>query len=205
MTSQSEHRTARVQRETSESSIDLSIDLDGTGTSDIETSRAVLRPPAHRVRQALAHRPHRAGAGRHRHRRAPHRRRHRHRARPGHQAGARRQARHLPLRRRPRAARRGARAGRRRHLRPSVSSCTRANRRASNTTSSAATSRVRWCGTSSRRSPSTRRSPCTSPCSAAATRTTSPRPSSRPSRAHSGRRRRSTRSSSGVPSTKGAL
>ncbi|MCD2443740.1 imidazoleglycerol-phosphate dehydratase HisB [Agromyces sp. SYSU K20354] len=30
-------RTARVQRETSESSIDLSIDLDGTGTSDIET------------------------------------------------------------------------------------------------------------------------------------------------------------------------
>ncbi|GAA1056546.1 imidazoleglycerol-phosphate dehydratase [Agromyces luteolus] len=31
-------RTARVQRETSESSIDLSIDLDGTGTSDIETS-----------------------------------------------------------------------------------------------------------------------------------------------------------------------
>ena len=37
MTSQSEHRTARVQRETSESSIDLSVDLDGTGTSDIET------------------------------------------------------------------------------------------------------------------------------------------------------------------------
>ncbi|MGR0319934.1 imidazoleglycerol-phosphate dehydratase HisB [Agromyces sp. ZXT2-3] len=31
-------RIARVQRETSESSIDLSIDLDGTGTSDIETS-----------------------------------------------------------------------------------------------------------------------------------------------------------------------
>lgn len=30
-------RTARVQRETSESSIDLSLDLDGTGTSDIET------------------------------------------------------------------------------------------------------------------------------------------------------------------------
>ncbi len=31
-------RTARVQRETSESSIDLSLDLDGTGESDIETS-----------------------------------------------------------------------------------------------------------------------------------------------------------------------
>jgi imidazoleglycerol-phosphate dehydratase len=31
-------RTARIQRETSESSIDLTIDLDGTGTSDIQTT-----------------------------------------------------------------------------------------------------------------------------------------------------------------------
>jgi imidazoleglycerol-phosphate dehydratase len=31
-------RTARVQRETSESSIDLSLNLDGSGSSDIETS-----------------------------------------------------------------------------------------------------------------------------------------------------------------------
>ncbi|MGR0220502.1 imidazoleglycerol-phosphate dehydratase HisB [Agromyces sp. ZXT2-6] len=38
MTTDRPTRTARVQRETSESSIDLSIDLDGTGTSDIETS-----------------------------------------------------------------------------------------------------------------------------------------------------------------------
>ncbi len=37
MTMANQHRAARVQRETSESSIDLSIDLDGTGTSDIET------------------------------------------------------------------------------------------------------------------------------------------------------------------------
>ncbi|MDR5701008.1 imidazoleglycerol-phosphate dehydratase HisB [Agromyces aerolatus] len=37
MTSPNAGRSARVQRETSESSIDLSIDLDGTGTSDIET------------------------------------------------------------------------------------------------------------------------------------------------------------------------
>ena len=37
MTESSPSRTARVQRETSESSIDLSIDLDGTGSSDIET------------------------------------------------------------------------------------------------------------------------------------------------------------------------
>jgi imidazoleglycerol-phosphate dehydratase len=38
MTSAGAPRTARVQRETSESSIDLSLNLDGTGTSDIETS-----------------------------------------------------------------------------------------------------------------------------------------------------------------------
>ncbi|GAA1801510.1 imidazoleglycerol-phosphate dehydratase HisB [Agromyces neolithicus] len=37
MSPQTPARTAQVQRETSESSIDLSIDLDGTGTSDIET------------------------------------------------------------------------------------------------------------------------------------------------------------------------
>jgi imidazoleglycerol-phosphate dehydratase len=38
MTSSGASRTARVQRETSESSIDLSLDLDGSGVSDIETS-----------------------------------------------------------------------------------------------------------------------------------------------------------------------
>ncbi|HET6672755.1 MAG TPA: imidazoleglycerol-phosphate dehydratase HisB [Agromyces sp.] len=38
MTSPGAPRTARVQRETSESSIDLSLNLDGTGASDIETS-----------------------------------------------------------------------------------------------------------------------------------------------------------------------
>ncbi len=38
MTSSGALRSARVQRETSESSIDLSLDLDGTGTSDIETT-----------------------------------------------------------------------------------------------------------------------------------------------------------------------
>lgn len=34
----SAHRVAHLQRETSESSIDLSIDLDGTGVSDIQTT-----------------------------------------------------------------------------------------------------------------------------------------------------------------------
>lgn len=38
MTSPGAPRSARVQRETSESSIDLSLNLDGTGASDIETS-----------------------------------------------------------------------------------------------------------------------------------------------------------------------
>ncbi|MFF2390912.1 imidazoleglycerol-phosphate dehydratase HisB [Agromyces sp. NPDC058104] len=37
MSGQTHNRAVRVQRETSESSIDLSIDLDGTGASDIET------------------------------------------------------------------------------------------------------------------------------------------------------------------------
>ncbi|MFF2496332.1 imidazoleglycerol-phosphate dehydratase HisB [Agromyces sp. NPDC058064] len=37
MSGQTQNRAVRVQRETSESSIDLSIDLDGTGASDIET------------------------------------------------------------------------------------------------------------------------------------------------------------------------
>ena len=34
----STHRTARLSRQTSESSIELSLDLDGTGTSDIQTT-----------------------------------------------------------------------------------------------------------------------------------------------------------------------
>ena len=38
MTSSGAQRTARVQRETSESSIDLSLNLDGSGVSDIETT-----------------------------------------------------------------------------------------------------------------------------------------------------------------------
>lgn len=38
MTSPGAPRTARVQRETSESSIDLSVNLDGSGLSDIETT-----------------------------------------------------------------------------------------------------------------------------------------------------------------------
>jgi imidazoleglycerol-phosphate dehydratase len=38
MTSSGSPRTARVQRETSESSIDLSVNLDGSGVSDIETT-----------------------------------------------------------------------------------------------------------------------------------------------------------------------
>jgi imidazoleglycerol-phosphate dehydratase len=38
MTSSGALRTARVQRETSESSIDLSLNLDGSGVSDIETT-----------------------------------------------------------------------------------------------------------------------------------------------------------------------
>ena len=74
-------RTARVQRETSESSIDLSLNLDGSGVSDIETSVPfydhLLTAFAKHSLTDLAVR-----ARRHRDRRAPHRRGRRHRARP---------------------------------------------------------------------------------------------------------------------------
>ena len=163
MTPPAHRAPRRVSRATSESTIELDARPRRHRRSRHRHDGAVLRPPAHRVREALAHRPHRAGDGRHRDRRAPHGRGHRR------SCSARRSARRSatrpgisPLRRRARAARRGARAGRRRHLAAAPTSCTPASRPASSTTSSAATSPVRWCATSSRRSRSTRRSPCTS-------------------------------------------
>ena len=95
--------------------------------TDISTGVGVLRPHAHRVRQALAARPDRPDRRRHPHRRPPHGRGHRDRARPGAARGAGRQGRHPPLRRRHRAAGRGARPGRRRRVRPPL---LRAHRRA---------------------------------------------------------------------------
>ncbi len=80
-------RTASISRSTSESSIELSLDLDGTGSSDVSTSvpffdhmlTAFSKHSLIDLRRALD--------GRHRHRRAPHRRGHRHRARSGAEAG----------------------------------------------------------------------------------------------------------------------
>ena len=85
--------TARIERATSESSVLVELDLDGTGRTDISTTRAVLRPHAHRAGQALADRPHGQGDRRHPHRRAPHGRGRRDRDRRGAARGARRQAR----------------------------------------------------------------------------------------------------------------
>ena len=125
------------------------------GASDIETSRAVLRPPAHGVREALAHRPRRCGAsgdieidvhhtvedvgivlGQAISRRSA--------TSAASRATATRSCRSTRRSRRPSSTSPAAR-----------SSCTRASPRASSTTSSAATSPGRWCGTSSRRSRST--------------------------------------------------
>ena len=48
-----EGRTARMERTTSESSVLVEINLDGTGVSDISTSVPVLRPHADGAEQAL--------------------------------------------------------------------------------------------------------------------------------------------------------
>ena len=146
------NRTATIRRETSESSIELVLDLDGTGTADIDTSvpfydhlltafakhslvdltvraKGDIEIDVHHTVEDIGIALGRAIA-----------------------RGARRQVGHLAVRRRARAARRGARAGRRRRLRAAPTSCTPASRPGSSTTSSAATSRARWCATSSRRS-----------------------------------------------------
>ena len=68
---------------TSESSVKVSLDLDGTGASDDLHRRRLLRPHADRAGQALADRPDVESDRRRPHRRPPHRRGHRDRARPG--------------------------------------------------------------------------------------------------------------------------
>ena len=168
--------------------------------------RAVLRPPAHRVREALARRPDREGAGRHRHRRPPHGRGHRR------SCSARRSAR-----------RSATRPGIAATATPSCRSTRRSCRRSS--TSPAVPYLVhsgepagfehhlhrrplhRVAGAPRLRGDRVQRGHHRAHhrARAAATRTTSPRPSSRRSRARSARPSRSTRGSAGVPSTKGAL
>ena len=113
-------RTATIVRETSESKVELSLNLDGTGKTDIDTSVPFYNHIDDGARQAFADRPENQSRRGHRHRRAPYRRRHRHRIRRGSEAGPRRQAWHPPFRRRHRAARRGAGQGRGRHFRPPV-------------------------------------------------------------------------------------
>ncbi len=155
------HRTARAQRETSESSIDLSIDLDGTGTSDIETGvpfydHLLTAFAKHSLTDLTVRATGDVHIDVH------------HTVEDigislgtaikqalGDKRGISRYGDALvPLDEALAQAVVDISGGGR-------SSCTRASRRASSTTSSAGTSRARWCGTCSRRSRSTRRSRCT--------------------------------------------
>ena len=168
-----------IRRATSECSVELTLDLDGTGESDVTTGVPfydhMLAVAAPSTRSSTS----RQGRRRRRRRRAPHRRGRRDRPRPGAARGARRQARHLPVRRRHGAARRGARPGRRRRRRPPLRRArgraggpgVRRHRRRLHRLADPARARVA--------SPTTPGSPCTCGCSPAATRTTSSRPSSR--------------------------
>ncbi len=113
-------RTAHLQRETKETKVDLTLDLDGTGTARADTGHPVLRPHARTARQARRLRPHDRRRGRPRDRPPPHRRGRRHRARHRGEGGARRQGGRPAVRVGARAARRSARAGRARPVGPPV-------------------------------------------------------------------------------------
>ena len=116
----SKDRRASVSRETRETTVAISLDLDGEGTAVDRDRCRVLRPPAVVARPPRPVRPRGPDPRRSRRRRAPHRRGHR--ARPWRRVrgGARRPSRHRPLRRRDRADGRVARDGGRRHRRAAV-------------------------------------------------------------------------------------
>ena len=113
-------RYAEQKRTTKETTVDLELEVDGSGTTTVSTGIPFFD---HMLEQLGKH----AGfdlrieaTWRSRGRPAPHRRRRRHRARQRAARGAGRQARRAPLRQRARAARRGARAGGARSLGPAV-------------------------------------------------------------------------------------
>ena len=74
-------RAASIRRATSESTVELELDLDGTGRSHIDTTVPFFDHLLTAFAKHSLDRPHGARVGRHRHRRAPHRRGHRDRAR----------------------------------------------------------------------------------------------------------------------------
>ncbi len=76
-------RRARVDRRTTETQIQLAIDLDGRGRYTVAHGRSLSRPHARALRPTRRIRPHDCGHGRSRRGRAPHRRGCRHRARRG--------------------------------------------------------------------------------------------------------------------------
>ena len=141
-------RKAEVSRTTAETGSAVKLDLDGTGRHDNRDRRRLLRPHARPARPPRADRPRGPRHGRPAHRRPPHRRGRRHRARPRARAGARRQARHPPLRRLPAADGRGAGPRRARPLGAAVPRLERRlpqrRRSAASTPSWSASSSPRW-------------------------------------------------------------
>ena len=172
-------RTATIQRNTKETRIRVERQPRRHRRAEAGDRDRLLRPHARPDRAPRAGRPRDRGQGRPAHRRPPHRRGRRHHVRPGGRQGGRRQEGPAPLRPRLRAARRGAVARRDRFFRAARARDARDvqgrhDRRRS--TSS-------WRTSSSRASPTTRWSRCTSTTCAATTRTTSARRCSRRSRA----------------------
>ncbi len=82
-------RTARIERQTSESKVLVEVNIDGTGRHDISTGVGFYDHMLTAFARARTRRPDGPDRGRRPHRRAPHRRGHRHRARPGAARGAR--------------------------------------------------------------------------------------------------------------------
>ena len=168
-------RSADFSRKTKETEISVSVDIDGTGRSDIATGVGFFDHMLDQLsRHSLIDMTVKA-TGRSPHRRSPHGRGHRHRDRPGAGQGARRAARHHALCLDRARHGRDADTGRHRRFGATVPGLERRRSRRRRS----APSTPSWCASSSRRSRRMPASRCTSPTITAPTTITSPRPASR--------------------------
>ena len=195
-------RAATVHRATKETSIDLSIELDGSGTTEVSTGIPFYDHMLEQVGKHGGFDLHIAADRRPPHRHASHGRRRRDQPRRGVPRGARRQGRRPPIRQRSVPARRGPGRGRRSTCPVGRSSCGRSS--CPNACRSATRRSTRsWPSTPLRRSRPPPASRCTSRCAAVATCITSSRQCSRGWRGACATRFGSRAAQ--VPSTKGVL